>query len=678
MTALFQTVTDFIAQHPNWAGLLVFVTAAVESVAVIGAIIPGTTILVGVGAVVGLGHLPMWPILIWSTLGAIAGDGLSYWLGHRYRDQVVLVWPFSRRPQLLAQGEAFFHRYGGMSIAVGRFLPVMRAVVPVVAGVLGMSPARFYTANVLSALAWAPLHILPGAALGASLGVVGGISGRLVILILGSIILVIAGGWLLKLIVGRTLPWLVCAQVAIVAWAKARRGHLPRLILAALDPDDPTAGTVLILGIVLIACGVGFVGIAEDVVTRGDLVQADAAFSNLIQNVRTPWGDKAMVAVTRLGDTVVSGSVSLAVLGWLMLRRQWRLAVGFCIALGLAAGSVMALKAVLHVSRPIVFSSGADAFSFPSGHAAMAAVLYGILAWLVSSRLPSRWRALPLVVGGSLVGLIAASRIYLAAHWPSDVGAGVLIGFGLAAVFGLVFRRAVSKSAAPLGLAAVAVASLLIVGGWHALGGLDAGLKTYARQDAVTLVAKQEWLHDGWRQIPQRRIDLVGETEEAFVLQWAGPIEDLHDLLITANWQPPVGWAPRTAASFINGSTSANSLPVLPVLHDGRPPELTLVKSGATMDQRAVFRAWPSGFAVDSGQGSHPLVVASVVNERIARPWGMASLPRDMKTADAEQSVLLRDALIKASLTPKGIPSLAGDRPLELLLVAPAFIRPGT
>lgn len=108
MAAFTQAVTDFIVQHPNWAGLLVFFTAAAEAIAVIGSIVPGTTILIGVGAVVGLGHLPLWPILIWATLGAIAGDGVSYWLGHRYRHRIVQIWPFSRRPQLLSEGEAFF------------------------------------------------------------------------------------------------------------------------------------------------------------------------------------------------------------------------------------------------------------------------------------------------------------------------------------------------------------------------------------------------------------------------------------------------------------------------------------------------------------------------------------------------------------------------------------------
>lgn len=100
MTAYVHAVTDFNVQHPNWAGLLVFLMSAAEAIAIIGSIVPGTTILIGVGAVVGLGHQPLGPILNWATLGTIFGYGASYWLGHRYHHLVVPVWPFSRRPHM--------------------------------------------------------------------------------------------------------------------------------------------------------------------------------------------------------------------------------------------------------------------------------------------------------------------------------------------------------------------------------------------------------------------------------------------------------------------------------------------------------------------------------------------------------------------------------------------------
>lgn len=668
MTAYVHAVTDFIVQHPNWAGLLVFLTAAAEAIAVIGSIVPGTTILIGVGAVVGLGHLPLWPILIWATLGAIVGDGVSYWLGHRYRHHVVRIWPFSRRPQLLSQGEAFFRRHGGKSVAIGRFLPMMRAVVPLVAGVLGMSPAKFYAANVLSAIAWAPLHILPGAAIGALLMVVGGISGRLLAVLVGFVVLAIVGVWLLRLAVLRALPLLGRAQVTAVAWARGRIGFVPRLIMSALDPDDPSASTVLLLGFVLVASGIGFIGIAQDVVARDPLVQADIAISHLIQTLRTSWADGVMVVLTMLGDTAVSASVAVATVGWLSWQRKWRLTVGFVVALGLAAGSVIALKAVLHVPRPILFSEGTDAFSFPSGHATMAAALYGMLAWLISASSFGRWRFAPLALAGALVGMIAASRIYLAAHWPSDVGAGVLFGFGLAAIFGLVFRRTASTNLRPAGLASIAAATLLIVGTWHSYSAFDASLAAYARRDGTTMISQQAWLGGYWQRLPQRRIDLDGETEEPFMLQWAGSAEQLRKRLAAAGWKSPIGWSLQSAAGFARSSTAVTEMPALPLLHDGHPAALTLVMSGASVNGRAVLRAWPSGFAIESEQGVRPILLASVIREQVARPWGMVSLPKEDGAVSAGQKNELSNALSGATrIVPRpGAPTAESQRGLLL------------
>lgn len=648
MTVYIQTIIDFIAQHPNWAGLLVFLTAAAESIAMIGMIIPGTTILVGVGAVIGLGHLPLWPILIWAILGAIFGDGVSFWIGHRYRHQVVRFWPFSRRPQLLAQGEAFFYRHGGKSIAIGRFFPVMRAVVPLVAGILDMRPARFYSANILSAIAWAPIHILPGVAIGASMALLGGISSRLLVVLIGSIVLVIAGVWFLRLAIVRAIPMFARAQVTAVLWARSRTGFAPRLVMRALDPDVPSVSTVLLLGFVLVASGIGFVAILEDVVTQDPLVQSDIAISHLIQNLRTSWADNVMVVLTMFGDTVVSVSVAVITLGWLAWRRKWRLAAGFGIVLIIAAGSVMLFKAVLHVSRPILFSAGTDAFSFPSGHATMAAVLYGMLSWLISASLSDRWRWVPLAFGGALIGMIATSRIYLAAHWPSDVCAGVFIGFGLAAVFGLVYRQTTMSNLQPARLASAVLGTLLLVGTWHATVGFDIALTSYARQDRMIAMSQPAWLDGGWQHLPQRRIDLEGETEEPFLLQWAGAVETLRDLLIAADWTPPAAWSTQTISGFAKSSTAATELPALSLLHDGRPPELTLVMPGATADSRTIFRVWLSGFAIETGQGPRSLFLASVIRERIARPFDLVSLPEVDFTADVGREEILSAALSAA------------------------------
>lgn len=166
MTALIADITGFIAAHPGLTWAVAFVVAASEAFVVVGALVPGTPILMAIGAAASLGHVSLTGVVVVAILGAVAGDGLSYWIGHRHADRLLAGWPFATRPGLLATGEAFIRRFGVPGVALARFLPGMRSVVPVVAGMFGMRPAAFYASNVASAIVWAPLHILPGALAG--------------------------------------------------------------------------------------------------------------------------------------------------------------------------------------------------------------------------------------------------------------------------------------------------------------------------------------------------------------------------------------------------------------------------------------------------------------------------------------------------------------------------------
>jgi membrane protein DedA with SNARE-associated domain len=113
---------------------------------------------------------PMMPFLALSIVGAVIGDFLSFWLGGRFSGRLRGVWPFSRRPSLIDNAERFFDRYGLYSVALCRFVPVLRSTVPLVAGMAGMRRRRFVLANVVSAFVWAPVHIYPAQLAGLSLG----------------------------------------------------------------------------------------------------------------------------------------------------------------------------------------------------------------------------------------------------------------------------------------------------------------------------------------------------------------------------------------------------------------------------------------------------------------------------------------------------------------------------
>jgi membrane protein DedA with SNARE-associated domain len=167
--SLINGAADLAAQYPLLAILIAFTAALVEAVAVLGIVIPGTPILMAVAAAAAMAGLSMVPIMIVAIIGAVIGDFVSYWLGHRFRFRLRNVWPFRSRPYLMGHAEAFFSRYGTASVAICRFVPVLRSTVPLVAGMAGMTRSRFLLANVSSALIWAPAHVVPAQFAGLSL-----------------------------------------------------------------------------------------------------------------------------------------------------------------------------------------------------------------------------------------------------------------------------------------------------------------------------------------------------------------------------------------------------------------------------------------------------------------------------------------------------------------------------
>jgi membrane protein DedA with SNARE-associated domain len=160
--SFIDTLTHFVAVHA-WLGYLVlFLAALLEAVPVVGSVIPGSTIILALSAMVPSGDLDLIGVLLAAALGAVIGDGSAFWAGHVYQRRILEAWPMSRYPGLIAQSEAFFKRFGTLAVFFGRFVPPIRAFVPVTAGSLGMTPTKFFAVNLPAVLVWAPAHVLPG------------------------------------------------------------------------------------------------------------------------------------------------------------------------------------------------------------------------------------------------------------------------------------------------------------------------------------------------------------------------------------------------------------------------------------------------------------------------------------------------------------------------------------
>jgi membrane protein DedA with SNARE-associated domain len=192
MTASLSAITDFIALHPHYAAWAVFLLAFSEAIPIVGTVVPGSTLIVAISALAIEADISPWLLLAAATLGAIGGDGTSFWLGQRCHRQVLQRWPLNRFPKLVARSEAFFNRYGAASVFLARFTAVVRAFVPLIAGIVQMPARQFYAANILSAVVWAPAHVFPGVVFGLLVALAGVRPEQIFILAVAAMILVVA------------------------------------------------------------------------------------------------------------------------------------------------------------------------------------------------------------------------------------------------------------------------------------------------------------------------------------------------------------------------------------------------------------------------------------------------------------------------------------------------------
>jgi membrane protein DedA with SNARE-associated domain len=155
------SLVEFTRDHAAWSPLIAFSVAFAESFAFLSLLVPGWAILIGIGALIGIGGLHLWPTWAGAFAGAALGDWISFEIGFRLKDGAVQLWPLRQHPAQVVRAHAFFARWGAGAVFVGRFFGPLRAVVPLIAGVLGMRRATFQIANLTSAAAWAFVLLAP-------------------------------------------------------------------------------------------------------------------------------------------------------------------------------------------------------------------------------------------------------------------------------------------------------------------------------------------------------------------------------------------------------------------------------------------------------------------------------------------------------------------------------------
>lgn len=391
MSEWLNSLTGWLSAHPEWLGLSIFLVACIECLAIAGIIVPGTVLLFAIAVLAGSGALSLGETLLLAYTGGLLGDALSYALGRRFHQNIRRLPLLRHHPEWLIGAEQYFQRYGVASLLVGRYIGPLRPMLPMVAGMLDMPLGRFIVISLIAAAGWSVAYLLPGWATGAAM--------RLPLP---------EGFWGEAATVALSLTLFLAVSIHSILrnqrWATALAAGLSLSILLVL-----------------------FIGWPR-------LAQLDQGLMTLVQEQRHPSLDSVMVLITRLGDFKTQLSVGILLGLLLLLTRQSR---ELLFAAGTLLGTAVAnqtLKLLLARARPEVLLEPLHSFSLPSGHSSASFAFFLVLGVLAGRGQPARLRLTWLLLASLPALAIALSRVYLGAHWPTDIIAGALLAIGVCAL----------------------------------------------------------------------------------------------------------------------------------------------------------------------------------------------------------------------------------------------------
>jgi membrane-associated protein len=153
-------LSSVITQYGTWTYGLLFVVIFIETGLVVTPFLPGDSLLFAAGTFAALGSLDVWLLFLLLAVAAVLGDTVNYWIGHFIGDRAYNIKWIKR--EYLDRTHAFFEKYGGKTIFLARFVPIVRTFAPFVAGIGSMSYGYFISYNIFGGIVWVALFTFAG------------------------------------------------------------------------------------------------------------------------------------------------------------------------------------------------------------------------------------------------------------------------------------------------------------------------------------------------------------------------------------------------------------------------------------------------------------------------------------------------------------------------------------
>jgi undecaprenyl-diphosphatase len=409
-----------------WLYILVFTLAAAEGAALVGLVLPGESSMLLAGVVVYEGDANAFLVYLCGIAGAVIGDSIGYWVGHRFG-------PRLRRSRLGRRvGEPrwekagrYLRERGGSAVFFGRFAGFLRTLVPPVAGQAHMPYARFFAYNAPAASLWAVVFISLGVAAGSSWHTVERWAGRasafIAILVVVVVLAIVLARWLYGHKQVAVDLWRGFLAAPVVRSLRARYSKQIGFMRRRFDPAERfglyfSAGAVAAL-----AMGVALAGLV-DALREGDVGPVDRSIASFAERNRTSEFDGIADAITTSMNAMsLTAAVALvAIAAWKLSGRASWLLEGAAAGLGSAFLDDLVRGALgLLDLRPPSW--------IPSGEAIAATILAGVVLYICAVLRGWRVAVWAGAAGATLIAIVTLAHMYEGVY-ASELAGGVVLG----------------------------------------------------------------------------------------------------------------------------------------------------------------------------------------------------------------------------------------------------------
>lgn len=619
-----------LQQHTILALFFVFLVAFSESLILIGLVVPGAILMVLFGALIAMDALEFWPTTFFAIIGAIAGDTLSYWLGKRYENSLLKVWPLSRHPEIIIQANQFFLQHGVKSIVLGRFIGLIRPVIPAIAGIARMPVKTFVATNVGSAIIWAPIYLLPGIVFGLSFEMAREFASKFIFLIFSLLTIIILSLWIIQRIYIFAKPYNDKAIIYLLDWGKKHSiaGEVPAAIF---DKTHPELRGLSLVAVIIISGTLLFTFLQNTLPPHYnpffyDFDSVDQFIYHSLQTFRSPPFDGIMLWLGFLSSSEFIALLCFSLGGLFLIKKNflslWHLLAAISLPLLLSPLLTNDLTRLLQQNLNIDFHS----LSF-----IIIISTVGFLTVIIDSELSYKKQKIIYYFSASLVLFIMLAQLYFATQVFSQVIFGLFVGAIWFNLLGIAYRRHIKESSNNKTRKEIllVISLLLVYPSWKTVKQKN----IYNPPENYFVMGTLSWLESGWTLLPNLREGIHKNKNNVFNLQWLGTDKHITSQLSKLGFESSLNTT-RTLSNWFLDEVKIKQLPVLPHIHQGEYETLRFYRYSQENKELTVIRLWPSKYKLKQNSPLRPLWFGSMSIMTVKEKSGITYLVTTDKNID--------------------------------------------